>query len=182
MTNATRAAARAAALAALLALTSACGGGGDAPPPPGPSPTAASAADIVDLQGVRQMRFGETERDLTDRGLVVRDVPRCGPRMARPNGAGPVFVDGRLALVWADPPLRTPEGIGVGSGVSDVRQAYPAANALSAPAGSYRFGGLIATEGDRAYLFLHNGEEVQKLIVGYARHARTLFEQGYAGC
>jgi hypothetical protein len=170
-------AARAAVLAGLLALTTACAGGGDAsPPPPIPAP------DVVNYHGIRQMRFGETERALTERGLVVRDVPRCGPRMTRPNGAGPVFVDGRLALVWADPPLRTPEGIAVGSALADVRRAYPNADNLAAPAGNYRFSGLITTEGDRAYLFLHDGREVQKLIVGYARHARTLFQQGYAGC
>jgi hypothetical protein len=169
--------ARAAVLAVLVALTTACAGGGDAPPPP-----ATPGPDVVNYHGVRQMRFGETERALTDRGVVVRDVPRCGPRMARPNGVGPVFVDGRLALVWADPPLRTPEGIAVGSALADVRRAYPAANNLAAPAGNYRFSGLITTEGDRAYLFLHDGREVQKLIVGYARHARTLFQQGYAGC
>jgi hypothetical protein len=170
-------AARAAALAALLALTTACAGGEDAHPPPATRPP-----DVVDYQGVRQMRFGETEGALTDRGVVVRDVPRCGPRMARPDGTGPVFVDGRLALVWADPPLRTPEGITVGSALADVRRAYPAGNDLAAPGGSYRFSGLITTEGDRAYLFLHDGRKVQKLIVGYARHARTLFQQGYAGC
>jgi hypothetical protein len=170
-------AARAAVLAALVALTTACAGGGDAPPPPTARPP-----DVVDYQGVRLMRFGETERALTDRGVVVRDVPRCGPRMARPDGTGPVFVDGRLALVWADPPLRTPEGISVGSTLAEVRRAYPAGNELGAPAGSYRFSGLITTEGDRAYLFLHDGRTVQKLIAGYARHARTLFQQGYAGC
>jgi len=177
MTIATRAAAL-----VLVALTAACSGAGDAQPPSRPGTSTASAPDVVDYQGVRQMRFGETERELTDRGLVVRDVPRCGPRMARPSGAGPVFVDGRLALVWADPPLRTPEGVAVGSPLAEVRRAYPAADDLPAPAGSYRFGGLIATEGDRAYLFLHDGTAVRKLIVGYARHARTLFQQGFAGC
>jgi hypothetical protein len=174
-------AARAAALAVLVALAAGCTDQPE-PAPPRASTPAGYGQDVVDFLGVRDMRFGDTERDLTDRGLVVRDVPRCGPRMARPTGAGPVFVDGRLALVWADPPLRTPEGIAVGSALADAHRAYPSADVLPAPAGSYRFNGLLTTNGDRAYLFLHDGKEVQKLIVGYARHARTLFEQGYAGC
>jgi hypothetical protein len=128
------------------------------------------------------MRFGDTERALTERGVVVRDVPQCGPRMVRPSGASPIFVDGKLALVWADPPLRTPEGVSVGDAVTKARTAYPAAKPLSAPAGSYRFNGLLAASGDRAYLFLHDGRTIQKLIAGYADQAQTLFEQGYAGC
>jgi hypothetical protein len=179
MTSAARAAARAAALAVLMALAAGCT---DQSEPPRASAPTGYAQDVVDFHGVREMRFGDTERDLTDRGLVVRDVPRCGPRMARPTGAGPVFVDGRLALVWADPPLRTPEGIAVGSALADAHRAYPSADELPAPAGGYRFNGLLTTDGDRAYLFLHDGNAVRKLIVGYARHARTLFEQGYAGC
>jgi hypothetical protein len=100
----------------------------------------------------------------------------------RPTGAGPVFVAGRLALVWADPPLRTPEGIAVGSPVADARRVYPAASNLAPPAGSYRFSGLLTTQRDRAYLFLHDGRAVQKVIVGYATHARRVFVEGYTGC
>jgi len=174
-------AARAAVLALLAAFAAGCTDG-SASPPPRAGPTATPASDVVDFDGVREMRFGQTERELTDRGVVVRDIPRCGPRMARPTGAGPLFVDGRLALMWADPPLRTPEGIAVGSTVADARRVYPAASDLAPPAGTYRFGGLMNTRGDRAYLFLHDGRAIQKVIVGYARHARTLFAEGFTGC
>lgn len=137
---------------------------------------------VVTYQGVRELRFGDTERDLTDRGVVIRDEPECGPRVAASTGIGPVFIDGRLALVWADPPLHTPEGISVGDSLAATRAAYPDATELTAPPGSHRFDGLLAAHGDRAYLFMHDGRTVQKLIAGYERHARTLFRQGFAGC
>jgi hypothetical protein len=169
------------AIACLTPLPAGCGDD-ERPAPPKASAPASYGPDIVHYGGVRELRFGDTERDLTNRGVVVRDVPQCGPRMARPTGASPVFVDGRLALVWADPPLRTPEGIAVGAALADARRAYPAATAVAAPAGSYRFNGLLAASGDRAYLFLHDEQKIQKLIVGYAKDARTLFEQGFTGC
>lgn len=164
-------------------------GGRTASPPAagtGSTPAGAAAAapgpQVVRYTGVPGLAFGDTEQDLIRRGVVVRDTPECNPRMVRPTGATPVFVDGRLALLWADPPLHTPEGIAVGDSVASVRKAYPAASDLAPPAGSYRFSGLLAGSGDRAYLFLHDGRQVQKLIVGYTRHARTLFEQGFGGC
>lgn len=171
-------------------LTAACDTTSPQPPglssAPAPSPTTdvapAYGPHVVHYQGVRELRFGDTERDLTDRGIIVRDVPQCGPRMATPTGVGPVFIDGRLALVWADPPLHTPEGISVGDDLSTARAAYPSAQELAAPTGSHRFNGLIANHGDRAYLFLHDGRIIQKLIAGYAKPARTLFEQGLSGC
>jgi hypothetical protein len=170
-----------AAYAVLMALMAGCDGGrpSAAPSPDGPG---SYGPDVVHYDGVHELRFGDSERALTERGVVVRDVPECGPRMAKPTGASPVFVAGRLALVWADPPLHTPEQVAVGDSVAEARKAYPAATELAAPAGTYRFSGLLVTRGDRAYLFLHDGREVQKLIVGYARHARTLFAQGFAGC
>lgn len=171
-------------LMCLTVLSTACSGGHDEhpPAPPGASTGSSYGPDVVHLGGVHQMSFGDTEEELTDRGVVVRDVPECGPRMKQPTGASPVFVDGKLALVWADPPLRTPEGVAVGTSLAEARKAYPDATALAAPAGSYRFNGLLGVRGDRAYLLLHDGQQVQKLIVGYAEHVRTLFEQGFAGC
>ena len=165
-------------------LVTGCGNDGDqARPAPSIAGSAGTTgSEVVDYEGIREIRFGDTEQELTARGLLIKDVPECGPRMKQPTGASPVFVDGRLALVWADPPLRTPEGIGVGTSLTEMRSAYPQAAALTAPAGSYRFDGLLAVRGDRAYLFLHDSQRVQKLIVGFVRHVRTLFERGFAGC
>lgn len=169
----------------VVTLAAGCAEPGQPAAPPAPPSTSQSPSygpNVVNYEGAANMRFGDTERDLTDRGVVVRDLPQCGPRMAEQTGASPVFVAGRLALIWADPPLRTPEGIGVGAPVANTRETYPAATELTAPAGSYRFHGLLATRGDRAYLFLHDGKRVQKLIVGYTQPARRLFQQGFVGC
>lgn len=149
---------------------------------PGDGGPLVAGSAVVTYDGVRELRFGDTERDLTDRGVVIRDAPDCGPQVVASTGIGPVFIDGRLALVWADPPLHTPEGISVGDSLAATRAAYPGATELTAPRGSHRFDGLLAAHGDRAYLFLHDGRTVQKLIAGYERHARALFRQGFAGC
>ena len=53
---------------------------------------------------------------------------------------------------------------------------------LPAPPGSHRFAGLLARDGDRAYLFLHDGVTVREIIAGYADWARRLFDEGYGPC
>ncbi|HYN97774.1 MAG TPA: hypothetical protein VES42_28370 [Pilimelia sp.] len=173
----------AAVLATALAGGCEAGSAEDSPPAAaGRSATPAYGPAVVHLDGVRGLRFGATEADLTARGVVVRDVPGCGPRAVDTPGATPVFVAGTLALVWADQPLRTPDGVSAGDPVAKVRAAHPNAVELRAPRGSYRFDGLLAPTGDRAYLFLHDGRAVRKLIVGYADAARALFNEGFSGC
>ena len=78
--------------------------------------------------------------------------------------------------------MTTPEGIGAGTPVSEVRAATPGAAALPAPPGSHRFAGLLARDGDRAYLFLHDGVTVRKIIAGTRTGARRLFDEGYGPC
>lgn len=149
-----------------------------------PVPTATAAGDrqVVSHEGLAGIRFGATRADLArDHGLI--DAPDdCAPQLPSYPGASPVFDGDRLVLLWADPPLRTPEGIAVGSPVGAVNDAHPDAEPLTAPPESFRFDGLLVTSGDRALLFLHDGTTVQKLIVGYDEHARRLFHEGFGTC
>ncbi|WP_405104138.1 hypothetical protein [Micromonospora sp. NBC_01412] len=41
---------------------------------------------------------------------------------------------------------------------------------------------LRARRSDRAYLFLHDGRTVRKIIAGYADWARRLFAEGHGPC
>jgi hypothetical protein len=140
------------------------------------------AAEVVDFDGVRNVAFGDTKAQLTAKGLVATPKEACGPRLVGIDQVSPVFADERLVLLWAYPPFATPEGIGVGSTLADVRAAYPQATPLTAPAGSQRYDGLLVTRGDRAYLFLHDGHTVTKTIAGFADQARQLFDTGFGSC
>ncbi|MGW5669900.1 hypothetical protein [Micromonospora sp. NPDC003776] len=140
------------------------------------------AAEVVGLNGLRNAEFGTTEEELTRRGVLRTEVTACGPTLAGHGSASPIFVDDRLVLLWLDDPMSTPEGISVGTPVAAVRAAYPSAVGLSAPQGTYRFDGLLARDGDRAFLFLHDGTTVRKIIAGYADWARRLFDEGYGPC
>ncbi|WP_174528577.1 hypothetical protein [Micromonospora maritima] len=140
------------------------------------------AAEVVGLDGLRDAEFGDTEEDLTRRGLLHTDEEACGPTLTGLGSASPIFVDDRLVLLWLDDPMSTPEGISAGTPVTDVRAAYPGATALPAPPGGHRFAGLLARDGDRGYLFLHDGVTVRKIIAGYADWARRLFDEGYGPC
>jgi hypothetical protein len=93
----------------------------------------------------------------------------------------PLFVDDRLVLLWLDAPVHTPEGVRVGSSVDEVHKAYPKATEL-APTGPYRFPGIMATNGDKAYLFLYDGSTVRKEIVGYQTYVQQVFDAGFAPC
>lgn len=53
------------------------------------------------------------------------------------------------------------------------------AGLVFADRGTQRFDGLQARVGDRAYLFLHDGHEVRKIIAGSAEWAERLFDGGY---
>ena len=85
-------------------------------------------------------------------------------------------------LLWVSRPVATPEGVTDGTPVAQVRARYPRAVRLTAPEGTYRFDGLLARRGDRAYLFLHYGRVVRQTIAGYASWARRLFDEGHGPC
>ncbi|MFU8853793.1 hypothetical protein ACNAW0_22820 [Micromonospora sp. SL1-18] len=140
------------------------------------------AAEVVSLDGLHNAEFGATEAELTRRGVLRTDLDACGPTLAGHGSVIPVFVDDHLVLLWLDDPMSTPEGITVGTPVAEVRAAYPSADELAAPRGTYRFDGLLARDGDRGYLFLHDGTTVRKIIAGYAAWARRLFDEGYGPC
>jgi hypothetical protein len=150
------------------------------------SPVTAAAAgkqvDVVDFEGIGDIDFGATKADLTSRGLLITPAEACGPRLAGFGDVSPVFAGERLALLWVNPPLATPEGVGVGSSLADVKAAYPQATALTAPEGSHSYDGLLVTHDDRAYLFLHDGQSVKKSVAGYAEQVRLLFDEGFGAC
>ncbi|HEX6969511.1 MAG TPA: hypothetical protein VF174_11980 [Micromonosporaceae bacterium] len=137
---------------------------------------------VVHLHGVADIGFGDTLAELTRRGVLTLRPEACGPRLTALPTVSPVFAKDRLVLLWVEPPARTPEGITVGTPVAEVRTAYPDVRELTAPPGTYRFNGLLVVEGDRAYLFLHDGSTVRKAVVGYAEYARRLFDDGFGTC
>jgi hypothetical protein len=142
----------------------------------------AGKAEVVDLNGLRNVEFGDTEQELTRRGVLRSDVDACGPVLAEHEAVSPIFVDDRLVLLWVDDPTRTPEGVTVGTPISEIWSSYPSVTRLHAPQGTYRLDGLLARRGDRAYLFLHDGKTVRKTIAGYAEWAQRLFDEGYGPC
>ncbi len=161
------------------ALVAGCTATSDAPSKPG---TPLYGPDVIHLDGLRNIEFGATEQELTQRGVLRPESASCGPQLADLSTVSPVFDEEKLVLLWVSPPMHTPEGITTGTPVDQVRDAFPAATALTAPQGTYRFDGLLARHGDRAYLFLHDGETVQKTIVGYADYAQKLFDEGFGTC
>lgn len=177
------------AVVVVMVMVAAVGlaGCGDRADPAGPAPESSAEATgdpgVVSDLGLAGIRFGDTRADLArDHDLQEPGPGECAPTLPEHPQASPVFHAGRLVLLWVDPPLHTPAGIMVGSPVPAARAAYPGAEELAAPPESYRFDGLLAPVGDRAYLFLHDGERVQKVIVGYQEYARALFEEGFGTC
>ncbi|WP_371686223.1 hypothetical protein [Micromonospora sp. 15K316] len=140
------------------------------------------AGEVLDLTGLRNVEFGDTEDELTRRGILRTDVQGCGWTLAGHTAISPVFVDDRLVLIWLGDSTRTTEGVGVGSPLRQVRARYPQLTPLHAPQGTYRLNGLLARDGDRAYLFLHDGRTVRKVIAGYADWAERLFAEGHGPC
>ncbi|NJP34944.1 hypothetical protein [Micromonospora thermarum] len=144
----------------------------------------AGAVTVVDLDGLADadVDFGDTEDELTRRGILRTDVDACGPTLAGHEAVSPIFVEDRLVLLWVGDPVRTPEGVAAGTPLTEVRERYPEARHLDAPQGTYRFDGLLARDGDRAYLFLHDGQTVRKVIAGYADWAQRAFDEGHSPC
>ncbi|WP_091090481.1 hypothetical protein [Micromonospora nigra] len=142
----------------------------------------AGAVTVVDLDGLPEVDFGDTEDELTRRGILRTDVDACGPTLSGHQTISPIFAEDRLVLLWVGDPVRTPEGVAAGTPIAEVRTRYPAARHLRAPQGTYRFDGLLARDGDRAYLFLHDGQRVRKVIAGYADWAQRAFDEGHGPC
>lgn len=152
------------------------------PRPPATNP-ASGPNNVVRLDGVAGVEFGDSATELIRRGLLLAAEPgSCRPRLTSLPSVSPVFADDRLVLLWIDPPMHTPEGVTVGTPVATARAAYPAARELAAPPDTYRFDGLLAASGDRAYLFLHDGKTVRKTVVGFAEYAQRLFDDGFGTC
>jgi len=174
-------------VAGAVALVSVAGSTGWSPSRRGEASTPAAAptvdSNVIDFAGLRGIQFGASMGELEASGAVSTSEPACGPTFPDIKTASPVFDGDRLVLIWAHPPLRTPEGVTVGTSVAEAKRAYPSALALTPPAGSPVFPALLVTGGgDRAYLLLYDQGEVQKIIVGYERHIRLLFETGFGVC
>ena len=166
-----------------VALVAGCEADREAPAPaPAPAQLAAAPGpNVVTFDGLRTIAFGDSAADLTARGLLTRPREGCGPQLADLPEASPVFLDKRLVLLWANPPLTTPEGIGVDSSLADARAAYPRPWTYPRP----RQSPLRRADDDGgrpAFLFLHDGTTVRKLIAGYAEDARRLLDTGFGSC
>jgi len=151
-------------------------------PPEAAAATPTRPANTIDFTGVRDIELGETDAQLTSEGALTRPQAACGPVLTEISQASPVFADGQLVILWANPPLTTPEGVGVGTPLATAQAAYPDATTLSAPPGTYQFDGLMVTNGDRSYLFLHDSQTVRKAVVGYTDHVQRLFTTGFGSC
>ncbi|QSB14981.1 hypothetical protein JQS43_00885 [Natronosporangium hydrolyticum] len=138
--------------------------------------------EVVTSTGLPGIEVGAPRVDLVRTQGLAQGPGDCAPRLPEQPAASPVFDDDELVLLWANPPLHTADGVAVGSPVDDVTASYPDAEVLTAPAETYQFDGLLVPVDDHAYLFLHDGEHVQKLIVGSQEHARQLFSNGFGTC
>lgn len=168
-------------IAALMTAASIAGSG---VPSTGPRPDGrpAGSVETIDLNGLSNIEFGDTEAELTRRGVLRTGLDTCGPMLTGHDTVSPVFIGDRLVLLWVGDPMRTPEGIAAGSPVEQVWARYRSVTRLRAPQGTHRLDGLLARSGDRAYLFLHDGRTVRKTIAGYADWARRLFDEGIGPC
>ena len=101
--------------------------------------------------------------------------------LAGHDTVSPVFVEDRLVLLWLGDPMRTPEGITVGTpGRRGLGHATRRSAGCDAPQGTTGSTGCSPASGDRAYLFLHDGRTVRKTIAGYADWARRADVVGIA--
>ncbi|WP_425413402.1 hypothetical protein [Micromonospora pallida] len=145
-------------------------------------PIGPTVDEVIDLNGLAGAEFGDSQRELAERGILQEAAESCGPTLVGHETASPIFYDDRLVLLWVSAPVRTPEGVTVGTPVDDLPAHFPSLARLGAPKGTYRLDGLLAQRGDRAYLFLHDGRTVRKTIAGYAEYAQRLFAEGYGPC
>ncbi|MEU4566263.1 hypothetical protein [Micromonospora sp. NPDC023956] len=169
-----------------MTAASVAGSGSRPHPPVEPAqpaePVAPVVDEVIDLHGLAGVEFGDSRRELTERGVLREVAESCGPTLVGHETVSPVFHQGRLVLLWVSAPVRTPEGVTIGTPVRELRSRFPSLARLDAPDGTYRFDGLLARRGDRAYLFLHDGRTVRKTIAGYADYAQRLFDEGHGPC
>ena len=108
------------AFIAMLMTAASIAGSGVPPTGSIPHGRPAGSVEIIDLNGLRNIEFGDTEDELTRRGILRTSLDACGPMLAGHDTVSPVFVDDRLVLLWVGDPMRTPEGITAGSPVDEV--------------------------------------------------------------
>lgn len=169
------------AITASLALT-ACSSG-DATTKLGAAASPSADTNIINFAGTHGVQFGDTRTRMATLGQLATTEAGCADRLAEEGNAHPVFDRDKLVLMWAYPPLHTPEGVMVGTAVSEVKAAYPNAVALTPPPGTTTFPGLLARDNaGAAYLFLYDKDKVQKVIVGYEDSARLLYTSGVGSC
>jgi hypothetical protein len=167
---------------ALLLSTVACNdnarGTNDSVRPPSPATSSASptkhAANVVHLQGIGEVRFGDSREQLVSRKLIKVGEPGCD---GSPVYDVPGYVDAadlvfnaqdQLAFVWVlSPGVHTPEKLSVDSQIAAVRKAYPQGEELKANDRSYP--GLLVKDEKTALLFLYEPTtgQVIKLLAGY---------------
>jgi hypothetical protein len=165
-----------------LVLVLAVGCTRDAQPAPTVS-VSASPDPTIDFIGLPSAPIGTPLTQLTEAGVVSTAQPGCGASFPAIPYATPVFAEDQLVLIWANPPLHTPENVMVGTPIEQARNRYPGAVVLTPTAGSHSYAGLLVSGPDGlAYLLLHDGTTVQKLLVGLERYARLLFDSGFGSC
>lgn len=163
---------RAITLVVAVMTLSACAHATQAPP-------ARAEPDVVLATGVGEVKFGASREELARH--VNDELPGCNVQLKdRPEGSMVFAADGRLVLLWFDAPLRTAGGVSTGDPVAEANQVYPGAAKLTGQGG--RFDGLLVRQGEHGYLFLHDGETVQKAIAGYADYLDRLFNTGFGVC
>jgi hypothetical protein len=169
---------RAALVCTLLLSTVACAGGektrSGAVRRPSAGPSSAYAPNIVHLQGIGAVRFGEDRKDLVARKLIKAGEPGCdgSPVYEVPGyveAADLIFnAQDKLAFVWVQAPgVTTPEKLSVESSIDDVRKAYPGAEELDGNGQS--FPGVLVKAEKTALLFLYEPKtrQVIKLLGGF---------------
>ena len=139
-----------------------------------PAAIASYPPNVLHLQGIGKIRFGENRKALIGRKLITAGEPGCD---GEPVYDVPGYVDAadlifngqdKLGFVWVlSPGVHTPENLTVDSPVGDVRKAYPQAEELKATDRS--FPGLLVKAEKTAYLFLYEPTtgQVVKLLAGY---------------
>jgi len=156
------------------------------PEPGRPSPTASYPPNVVHLDGIGPIRFGENRLALVGKKLIVpaEELGCEGQQVYDVPG----YVDAadlifnsqdKLGFVWVlSPGVRTPEQISVESPLDEVRKAYPDAEEL--PESERSFPGLLVKGEKTGYLFLYEPKtrEVVKLLAGFVDILRDAQKSG----
>ena len=94
----------------------------------------AAEAPVLGPDGYKDLELGQSEQEAVDTGLLVdREQPgdcifyRLRPEEGKPNPGGGVFIDPHLGVVMigGTDKIRTPEGVGFGTPLQEVRESYP---------------------------------------------------------